>query len=59
MSKMLIQVDIGQRVKVKTSSGIKQGTVQRIDEAAPPFGKVIVKTDDGETVEVPIGIGGV
>jgi hypothetical protein len=59
MSKIAVEVHKGQRVKVKTPDGIKEGTVKEVDPEAFPFGKVIIETDDGETIEKLIEIGGI
>ena len=54
---MLVEAHRGMRVRVKTQKGIEEGTVERVDDSVPPFGIVVVKTDGGEMVTVPVGLG--
>ncbi len=54
--KPILVAQQGDRVKVETQDGVVNGTVEDIDESTFP-GKVVIRTDGGSTVEVPIGIG--
>ena len=52
----LLLVTPGMRVRFKTESGVRIGTVKRVDETVFP-GCVVVEDADGKDVEIPIHIG--
>jgi hypothetical protein len=55
---LILTAHPGARVRVTNSKGtIANGTIERVDDTVPPFGVIVVRTDDNEVVTVPVGVG--